>query len=70
MYEAFKIAHVSTKQVKSSKVYIIVFAWVMKNGETIKDMVQRFTTIVYYLSKKFNNVNLILKVLYSLTIEW
>ena len=45
----------------------------MNDGESIKDMVQRFTTIINHLSflgRKFDNANLVHKVLCSLTIEW
>ena len=45
----------------------------MKDGESIKDMVQRFTAIVNHLGilgRKFENADLVHKVLRSLTIEW
>ena len=45
----------------------------MNDGESIKDMVQRFIVIVNHLSilgRKFDNADLVHKVLHSLTIEW
>ena len=76
MWDALEIAHVGITQVKASKVHTLVSEYKlfkMKYGKTIKDMVQRFTTIANHLGilgKKIENANLIHKVLRSLTIEW
>ena len=75
MWDALEIAHVGTTQVKASKVHTLVSEYElfkMKDGESIKDMVQRFTAIVNHLGilgRKFENVDLVHKVLKSLTIE-
>ena len=45
----------------------------MNDGESIKDMAQKFTIIMNHLrilERKFENVNLVHKILRSLTIEW
>ena len=59
-------------QVKASKVHILVSKYKLfkiKDGESIKDMVSRFTAIVN-LGGKFDNATLIHKVPWSLAIEW
>ena len=76
MWDALEIAHVGTTQVKASKVHTLVSEYElfkMKDGESIKDMVQRFTAIVNHLGilgRRFENADLIHKVLRSLTIDW
>ena len=75
MWDTLEITHVGTTQVKASKVHTLVSKYElfkMKDEESIKDMVQRFTTIVNHLGilgRKFKNTNLIHKVVRFLTIE-
>ena len=76
IWDTLEIAHVGTTQVKASKVHTLVSQYElfkMNDGESIKDMVQRFTAIINHLSilgRKFDNADLVHKVLRSLTIEW
>ena len=52
IWDALKITHVGTTQVKALKVYTLVFEYElfnMKDGKSIKDMVQRFVAIVNHL---------------------
>ena len=76
IWDTLEIAHVGTTQVKASKIHTLVSQYElfkMNDGESIKDMVQRFTAIVNHLNilgKKFDNADLVHKVLRSLTIEW
>ena len=62
MWDAPEIANVWTTQAKALKVYTPVSEYElfkMKDGESIKDMVQRFIAIVHHLrilSRKLENV--------------
>ena len=76
VWDTLEVAHIGTTQVKASKVHMLVSQYKMfkmEEGETIKDFVQRFTTItsqLMLLGRTFNNVNLFHKVLRSLGKEW
>ena len=66
-WDVLEIAHIDTTQVKASKVYNLAFEhelFKIKDGESIKDMVLRFTTIVNQvgiLGRNFDNTTLIHK---------
>ena len=76
MWDALEIAHVRTTQVKASKVHQLAFEYElfkMKDGESIKDVIQIFIAIVNHLEilgRKLENADLVHKVLRSFTIKW
>ena len=77
MWDAIEISHIGTIQMKESKVHTFMSQYELlkiNDGESIKDIVQRFITIINHLSiidRKFKNVDLIHKVFHSLAIiKW
>ena len=76
MWDTLKVTHIGTTQVKASKIHVLVSQYEMfkmEKGESIKDFVQRFTTLInqlMLLGRTFDNANLVHKVLRSLTEDW
>ena len=75
-YGHFGSCSCNVKTNKTYKIHVLVFEYEMfkmEEGESIKDLIQRFTTITNHLmlfGRSFNNANLVHKLLRSLIKEW